>query len=425
MVRDGDAAGAILHTRGAPLLLITDLSLPGRDGLALIRDLRQLSSPDETAVLVLSAFPELRAIAARMTTSLGIAHVADERVSRDALGRIVRRALDNVTAPPTQEARCLGLGDLFQTLRHQIMQILPVPIVTLSIDTGSQRWFTAHVLHAMEPGDATVSHQSSLLRQVTEARQPFVVQDTRTIPIAGVSSVIPSDVRGVVLIPLLTSLGQSMGVLSLLDVKPLAAGIQQVDRMVEVGRSFADELERRQQVQLNVTRSDEQVTLEHLVLVDSLTGLYNRRAGEQAIVREAARVRRTGSQISVVLLGLDNFQLINDMHGHEAGDRALREVARILRSSFRQSDLAVRWGGDEFLVVLPDVSLAGAAVFAERARQQLEALLVTDTSRVTVSAAVSTLGAGESPAAAISRAEASLNRARAAGRNRAQGVHRV
>jgi diguanylate cyclase (GGDEF)-like protein len=88
--------------------------------------------------------------------------------------------------------------------------------------------------------------------------------------------------------------------------------------------------------------------------VDALTGLYNRRFGEQRLAAEAARSRRHGHPLTVVALDLNNFKQINDRYGHPAGDLVLKEFAVRLNSAIRVSDLAVRMGGDEFLVLLPE-----------------------------------------------------------------------
>jgi len=96
----------------------------------------------------------------------------------------------------------------------------------------------------------------------------------------------------------------------------------------------------------------------------------------------------------------------------------LCEVSRILTSTFRASDLAVRWGGDEFLVLLPDVNLEGASAFAERVRLQVVSLSFPGVPKVTLSAGIVEIQADESPRAAIARADAKLYEAKAAGRNR-------
>jgi diguanylate cyclase (GGDEF)-like protein len=97
--------------------------------------------------------------------------------------------------------------------------------------------------------------------------------------------------------------------------------------------------------------------LRNLAMVDSLTGLYNRRFAEQRLAAEVARSERKGHPLTVLTLDLNNFKQINDTHGHPAGDHVLREFAARLNKVIRGSDLAVRLGGDEFLVLLPECTL--------------------------------------------------------------------
>jgi diguanylate cyclase (GGDEF)-like protein len=94
--------------------------------------------------------------------------------------------------------------------------------------------------------------------------------------------------------------------------------------------------------------------LRNLAMIDPLTGLYNRRAGEQRLVAEVARCSRKGDPLTILLLDLNKFKQINDTLGHAAGDHVLKEFGAALRKAIRGSDVAVRTGGDEFLVVLPD-----------------------------------------------------------------------
>ena len=157
-------------------------------------------------------------------------------------------------------------------------------------------------------------------------------------------------------------------------------------------------------------------------MTDGLTGLANRRQCDQALVAEIARVDRFGGSLGVVVADLDGFKSLNDTFGHAAGDCVLREFAEVLRGCLRASDLAGRWGGEEFLLLLHETDLDGAMLLAERARAALErrTILAPDGTplRVTASFGVSELGPGADTAAALAAADAALYAAKRAGKNR-------
>jgi len=123
-----------------------------------------------------------------------------------------------------------------------------------------------------------------------------------------------------------------------------------------------------------------------LARVDSLTRLGNRRAFDERLAAEIARARRTGTPLSLLVCDLNKFKQINDQYGHLAGDECLRQVAQTIRSTLRLADSCFRWGGDEFVIVLPDTDEPGAAEVAHRleavvaatcARPDREALQIT------------------------------------------------
>jgi diguanylate cyclase (GGDEF)-like protein len=105
-----------------------------------------------------------------------------------------------------------------------------------------------------------------------------------------------------------------------------------------------------------------------LAMTDALTRLPNRRRMRAMLADERVRFSRSGRPFSVVIGDLDGFKKINDTHGHEAGDRVLRAVATTLRTKLRQQDSVARWGGEEFLFLLPETDLQGAEQLAEKLR---------------------------------------------------------
>jgi len=112
----------------------------------------------------------------------------------------------------------------------------------------------------------------------------------------------------------------------------------------------------------------------YIALYDSLTGLANRRGLSEQIEDEVSRFRRSARPFSFVLCDIDDFKQINDRHGHERGDEVLVRVAQVFRALLREQDHAARWGGEEFLLLLPETDEAGARIAAERLRQGIAAV---------------------------------------------------
>lgn len=148
---------------------------------------------------------------------------------------------------------------------------------------------------------------------------------------------------------------------------------------------------------------------------DALTNLLNRRGGEETIHAQIARAKRLRMPISFVLIDIDHFKNINDKHGHAVGDAVISGVSAVIRSNIRVSDIAARWGGEEFLVCLPDTDLAGAIHVAEKLRQSIESLDL-NTPSVTASLGCSELG-DEPLNLALAIADMNLYLAKSKGRN--------
>lgn len=153
-----------------------------------------------------------------------------------------------------------------------------------------------------------------------------------------------------------------------------AEGAQEAEALVaeaqEVLGSRADSL--RPLFDRLSMRAQEVDTLRCLAGLDELTGVANRRAFEAALHRDLARSSRTGASIAVVLLDLDELKLLNDVHGHSAGDEAIRRVAETCASAVRGTDLVARLGGDEFAILLPDIDAHRTEVVASRIRERIE-----------------------------------------------------
>ncbi len=165
--------------------------------------------------------------------------------------------------------------------------------------------------------------------------------------------------------------------------------------------------------------------IHELAITDDLTGLRNRRHVKERLGEELVRAQRYGEAVSCVLFDVDRFKRVNDTFGHDAGDAVLQAVSAAVRAECRQPDVLGRWGGEEFLLVLPRTGAEGALAIAARLREVVEALRVQHAGRTleaTASFGVATAAPGEGVGGAelLKRADQALYRAKEAGRNRVE-----
>jgi two-component system, cell cycle response regulator len=195
--------------------------------------------------------------------------------------------------------------------------------------------------------------------------------------------------------------------------------IRPVDRNEILARVRTQIRKRRYTARL---RDNERLSIE-MAITDPLTGLYNRRYMETHMGALVNQAITRGKPLSVLIVDIDYFKSINDSHGHDAGDDVLQDFAIRLRKSIRGIDLACRYGGEEFVVVMPETDMAVATMVAERLRRRIasEPFPIqkgTRTVDVTISIGIAALGPDGNAAAVIKRADQALYRAKRDGRNR-------
>ncbi|MGK2951333.1 MAG: diguanylate cyclase [Thiobacillus sp.] len=180
----------------------------------------------------------------------------------------------------------------------------------------------------------------------------------------------------------------------------------------------------RRQAEIELINSLElQREYQHHASVDALTGLHNRRWMEDAFARQIGRCEKAGQGVVMVVLDVDHFKPYNDTQGHVSGDCALRALGKAVANLIRPNDMAVRYGGEEFAILLPNTSLDQAVSVAERLRQEVEKMPIQAPDEkllpsITLSLGLSEMKAGDTLETLIASADAALYRAKQAGRNR-------
>ena len=168
-----------------------------------------------------------------------------------------------------------------------------------------------------------------------------------------------------------------------------------------------------------------QSKLEHLAATDMLTGLYNRRRLLEIAKQELTRLQRTGGSLAIIMADIDDFKAINDGFGHECGDLALKAIAACLKETVRAQDHVARWGGEEFLLLLPDTRLPGAHVLADKVREAVSSTPIhyENTSfNITLTAGVIEFSPKDDFNRSLSRVDNALLEGKRTGKNRVVAI---
>ncbi len=179
----------------------------------------------------------------------------------------------------------------------------------------------------------------------------------------------------------------------------------------------------REHTQAILVQAKEQ--MERHARTDILTGLLNRRGAYDSLENEWQRAKRSGTVFSILICDVDHFKRVNDQFGHQCGDYVLQQLANIFRNNLRKQDILCRWGGEEFLFILPVTGQEGAQNLAEKLRQTIEQTPITycgQTMHLTVSLGVQECSSDNSSASHIHNADHKLYLAKKQGRNRVIGT---
>jgi two-component system cell cycle response regulator len=443
--RDG-AEGALSALREQPAVVITDLEMPTMDGFPLLRLLKADPASTHIPVLILTSHAEaasrfwsLRTGAdAYMTKD----HDAQELVA--TVGRLVELADATPAAEPVDPQDLLALGPvevLARVARYLDASLLQATVINTLLERG----MAANDFHAAAQGALEI------LGQVVDA--PFLAVAVAELEGGMVQVLLHDPIRESDAALLEDLLVRSLSLPAGAPVDIRYSGEERGDVAVELDRAvwmplplrgaegvlavmprdphafggptgtLVEALTRHLSLVLDNARLSQR--LHELSTVDGLTRQLNHRVIYDRLTEELERARRYRYPLTVVLCDLDHFKEINDTYGHLAGDAVLREGAAVLRRCLRTTDLLGRYGGEEFLAVLPQVDLDSACLAAERLRKGLESSPVRLSSgaevRITASFGVASRDELQGPLGTdllVSLADRRLYEAKAAGRNR-------
>ena len=151
---------------------------------------------------------------------------------------------------------------------------------------------------------------------------------------------------------------------------------------------------------------------------DRLTGVFNRAKFDEFVEHEIAKFKRYGEEVSLIICDIDHFKQVNDTYGHITGDNVLKSVANVMKEHIRETDILARWGGEEFVILLPNTPLQSAISVAEKIRCDIELTTFETVGRITLSCGVSEIKSGDSEESWFKRSDHALYEAKKAGRNR-------
>ncbi len=177
------------------------------------------------------------------------------------------------------------------------------------------------------------------------------------------------------------------------------------------------EMEQRRQYSLEKYKTSVQQFQHSKLKRDALTGALNKEAFNEIIGLKIIEAKHVGKPLSLIIFDIDHFKKINDTYGHMVGDTVLQELSEVVRSNLRESEYFVRWGGEEFIVLLPGTSLRGALLVAEKLRRKVEEHNFSEVGHVTCSFGVTALKTDDTIKSFLVRADEALYEAKRGGRN--------
>lgn len=275
------------------------------------------------------------------------------------------KGLRNILSVAQVVVSSLDLDEVLQNILCSAMAIMDMPAGSIALYEESKGLLSLHAHAGLS--EALVAQnrwhvkEGGLSDHILREGELFVVEDTASAPFFNNPLAVEEGIRSLIAVPLKFQ-RKIVGILYLDDFSPRRFPAERLATL-SVLASFAT-------MSIDNARLHERTR--KLACTDGLTGLYNHRQFKQIFRDEMARAQRYHKPLSLIMLDIDNFKAFNDCYGHPCGDKALQVVADLLRECLRESDHLCRYGGEEFIAVLPETDIEEALVAAERSRRAIE-----------------------------------------------------
>lgn len=258
--------------------------------------------------------------------------------------------------------RSASEGEAYNLLSHILLKFLDIDTVAVyKVNPSPNKVVDALIYGNPNYVKCLEKGEEPIACKVFQSPEPFVVKDrlSYSCPLQR------SEYGSYMCIPVVSA-GRVIALVSLISEKEKFFDKEKVEFIRDIFNAFSHFLSNLRLIEIN----------RELSITDPLTGLYNRRFILEFLQKEIERAKRKASPLSVVLADLDHFKEINDTYGHQVGDLCLKTFAEVLKSNVRQSDVVGRWGGEEFILILPDTGRSQAVEIAERIRRALKGKVV-------------------------------------------------